>query len=125
MDPKYELINHNGKEIIYFDFGGMSEVEGIENVKRTTPFLINYGKNKEDPVLVLVDMRNYAVSSKHMDTSKNEGKITNKAVPNNKIAVLSVKGIRKILLKSYNTITGNKMTPFDTKEQALDWLVTN
>ena len=103
----------------------MSENEGIENVKRTTPFLISYGKNKEINILVLVDMRNYAVSSNHMNASKNEGKIKSKIVPNNRIAVLGVKGIRKILLKSYNAITGNKMIPFDTKEQALDWLATN
>ena len=40
-----------------------------------------------------------------------------------KSAVLGVTGIKKILLNGYNMIVKNKLEPFDTKEEALEYLV--
>ena len=40
-----------------------------------------------------------------------------------KTAAIGVVGIKKILVNAYNVFIKNKIMIFDTKEEALDWLV--
>ena len=122
---KFDLIYHNNKEIIHINYQGLTEEQGIQYTKDFTSYIMEYGKNNTGTILVLVDMRNYTVTSKHMEVSKQEGKITGNLFPDNKTAVLGVTGIRNVLLKSYNFITGNKMNPFNSEEEALEWLTRN
>ena len=41
-----------------------------------------------------------------------------------KNAALGITGVKKILLQAYNLVCGeNALTPFDTEEEAKEWLV--
>jgi hypothetical protein len=40
-----------------------------------------------------------------------------------KFSVLGVSGMKKIMLNTYNAITGNKTKAFDSEEEAKEWLV--
>ncbi len=39
-----------------------------------------------------------------------------------KSAILGITGVKKILLQAYNKFVKNKQVPFDTKEEALEYL---
>jgi hypothetical protein len=76
---------------------------------------------KEKSNLTLSDLRNARIDQAFVDLSKEQGKISREYTK--KAAVLGVDGVRKILLKAVNMVSGNPREPFSTMEEAKDWLV--
>lgn len=79
---------------------------------------------RESPqkVLSLSDFTGAFGSKEFMDESKRLSVEVLRA-KTAKAAVVGITGIKKVLLKSFNAFTVNKLIPFDTKEEALDYLI--
>ncbi len=112
-------INHKGKKIMYVDYTHCKNpkemIEVLNEVRR------EYERTTETFVAI-ADFRGNFGSSEFMKEANKLGKdILDKRTL--KTAVLGVTGIKKILLNAYNAIVSNKLVAFDTREEALEYLV--
>ncbi|MBN2006103.1 MAG: hypothetical protein JXA21_22290 [Anaerolineae bacterium] len=113
-----EWIEYKGKRILYVDFRGLRNEGMLENLELEAKMLAETpGK-----VLVLGNFEGTRASNAFMDRLKQLGKevIEDKVARN---AVLGVTGLKEILMRAYNAVTGGKARPFATEAEALEWLV--
>lgn len=116
MSIKY--ISHKGKQILYIDYTKCKTVE--ETLAVLELVKAEYEKS-EGLMLTLNNFEDAYGSSEYMKKASQYGKeIFNKRTAKN--AALGVTGIKKILLHGYNTIVKDKIVPFNTMEEALDYL---
>jgi len=113
-----EWIYHKEKKILYINYSGLSSEEALAQIKKATQTLVD---TKDRSNLTLSDLRNAHIDQAFMDLSKEQGKISKEYTK--KAAVLGIEGVRKILLKTVNMVSGNPREPFPTMEEAKDWLV--
>lgn len=108
-----------GKEILYVDYRGLTDVEMAETVKTYKEIALQNNKeflslsNITDayatPVF-LKEANKFATETKHLLK---------------KGAIVGIKGAKKILLKTFNLFLGDKgLRPFDTEDEALRWLIS-
>jgi hypothetical protein len=120
-DDRYQVLYHKGKQIYYSDYRGLmgdALAQQIhKNVSRGAE-LENRGIRNR---LTLADFTDTVATQEVMDALKESAakqKANIKAT-----AVVGVTGMRKHLLGVINRLTGIGARPFDTIEQAKDWLV--
>ncbi len=113
-----EWIFHKGKRILYINYGGLQKEEQLAQIRQAHRLLLESG-SKEN--LTISDIRDMGVSQAFVDLAKQQGKLSGPITK--KAAVLGVVGIRKVLLEAVNRFSGNPRKPFDTLEDAKDWLV--
>ncbi len=112
-----EWIFHKGKKILYINYNNLQKEEQLELIRKATQILLDSGSKQN---LTLSDIRNITVSQEFVDLAKKMGKQS--GVVTKKAAVVGVQGIRKVLLQTVNRFSGNPRKPFDTIEEAKDWL---
>ena len=113
-----DWIEHKGKKIIYIKYGGLKPSEMLELIHKATQMIV---AEKSNQILSLTDLTGCFINKEFTDTAKKQGAIS---LPlTKKAAVVGVTGIKNILLKAVNEFSAKKRVPFDTVEQALDWLV--
>jgi len=113
-----EWITHKGKRILYIKYSGISPSEQLDLIKKATKILLDSGATDN---LTLTDVTNTFVSKEFVELAKEKGG-ESKAVTK-KAAIVGIEGIRKLLLQVVNTVSGNSRKPFDSIEEAKDWLV--
>ncbi len=113
-----EWIDHKGKKILYIKYTGLSPEQQLAQIEKATKTLVDTGKKDN---LTLTDVREINVTQDFLDLAKVQGKISGPVTQ--KAAIVGIEGIRKILLKAVNTVSGNPREPFATVEEAKDWLV--
>lgn len=113
-----EWIEYKGKKILYTVYSNQSKENMIEILKEQAEIV----KSQPDKVLILDDFRDSYGSDEFLNLAKELGNtiLNQKALKN---AALGITGVKKILLKTYNLFTSNKVEPFDSKEEALEYLV--
>jgi hypothetical protein len=112
-------INYKGKKVLFADY---------TKCKNTQDMLIVLEETKKEfeksnqMILIIDDFTGNTGSIEFMQRAKQLGKeiFDNRT---SKAACLGITGIKKILLNGYNTIVKNKLVPFETKEEALEYLV--
>jgi hypothetical protein len=112
-------IFHKGKKIMIVDYTKCKTTADtlavLEAVKD------EYLKTNE-MIISLNDFREAYGSREFMNRANQLGKeLFDKRTL--KTAAIGVVGIKKILVNAYNVFIKNKINIFDTKEEALDWLV--
>jgi hypothetical protein len=112
-------INYKGKRILYVDYTQCKTTEEmlkvLEDVKKEY-------ENTTHMFISINDFRGTFGSSEFMKRASQLGKeLFDKRTL--KTTVLGITGIKKILLNGYNALVKNKLVPFDTKEEALEYLV--
>lgn len=110
-------IDYKGKKILYTVYSKQSSAQMIESLKEQVEIV----KQQNGKVLILDDFRDSFASQEFYDLAKDLGKNI-LAQKTRKNAILGVEGVKKLLLQGYNLFAGQKIEPFDTKEQALDYL---
>lgn len=113
-----QWIFHKGKRILYIDYNGLGKEEQLDLIREATQILLGSGSKDN---LTLSDCRNMAVTTDFVELAKEQGKLSGAVT--HKAAVLGVVGVRKVLLQAINRFSGNPRVPFDTPEQAKEWLV--
>jgi hypothetical protein len=113
-----EWLEYKGKKILYINYGGMTPKERLDQIVKATEMII---KTETDSNLSLTDMRNCYVDEEFIETAKKQSKLS--LSKTKKAAVVGIIGIKKLLLQTFNKFTPKPRVPFDTVEEAKDWLV--
>jgi hypothetical protein len=114
-------IQHKGKTILYVDYRNMTgeqTKEAIEILEEEARELRTWSQKG----LVLTDFRNAKASQEYMTHAKKLGKEVF-ADKIQKSAALGITGVKSILLQAYNAFSKDKIVPFDSEEEAKEWLV--
>lgn len=120
MNSRVQKIIYKGKSILYFDYRGLnknSEAEFIKTIEDAAAFMVKQGPNQ----LVISDLRDTFGTSDVVNKFKEVAKITRQV--RKKGAVIGITGIKAVLLKAVNMFSNSNLLPFDTPEQAKEWLV--
>jgi len=120
MSVKWESCK--GKRILYSDYSGLkTEKEMLDNLELEARLF----KESKEPVLALDDFRNSGnVTSAFMARSKELAReVFSRNIRKN--AILGAAGLRKVFMQAYNLFVpeSSKLVPFETKEEALEYLV--
>jgi hypothetical protein len=112
-------IFHKGKKVMLVDYTSCKTVQETLDILELVRQ--EYLKTN-DMIISLNDFREAHGSNEFMDWAKELGKeLFDKRTL--KTAAIGVVGLKKILVNAYNVFIKNKINLFDTKEEALDWLV--
>lgn len=114
-------IEYKGKNILLCDYrGAKSDKDMIDHINQFADML----RQQTGRTLSLSNYENTVISTAFMVEAKKLGTEVG-LVKMGKSALLGVTGLKKIMLKSYNTITGQKDNRmFETEEEAKEWLVS-
>ena len=113
------IVTYQGRKIYVINFSmyGKSKEDTVELITAIGDLFV---KEPPNSVLAQVDISNAYF---HWDTFKAIRELIKKTEPNNKrIAILGLKGMRKTTFKTLAGIDGT-IKPFDTEEQAKEWLI--
>jgi hypothetical protein len=110
-------IEHKGKRVLWVKYGGLKPAEMLDLIRTATQMIV---AEKSDQVLSLSDVTDCYVNKDFTELSKEQGAIS---LPlTKKAAIVGVSGLKSILLKGVNAFSPKPRVPFDTVEEALDWL---
>jgi len=112
-------LTYKGKKILYIDYSGCKTTQETINVLEMVK--AEYLRNG-DKFLSLNNFTGAPSNNEYMDLAKKYARelFDAKTLRN---ACLGITGVKKILLSAYNLVVKNKLMPFDTKEDALEYLV--
>ena len=89
----------------------------MELMKASVP----YYQRSATKLLTLIDFHHIKGSTEFMDLAKRLGsEVFDQKTE--KGALLGIHGIKKVLLQGYNLVAKQKIKPFDSKEEALQYL---
>jgi hypothetical protein len=112
-------ITHKGKKVLYADYKGLTdEDEMISWLHKEARIMMDC----PDKILSLTDYTGLNANKRLMAEIKRLGKEVYKAKLE-KAAVLGVTGIKAVLLVTYNMLTKHQVVPFNTEQEAMDYLV--
>lgn len=112
------VIHHQGKEILHVDYSGLTKKE---DMMATLKEVVDFYEKSPGNILAFIDMTDAAGNSEWMKESKKYGKqVGDKSM---KSAIIGITGIKKVLLMGYNAVVNGRLKPFNTKEEALNYLV--
>lgn len=119
---------HKNKEILLGDYSNIkSQEEYVKIIRQAAAKSIKEIKtryeNPDHAVLMLIDIRDSIIGTETLSIFKENAKKIKPYIK--KVAVLGVNGVRKILLESIVWFSGLKAKPFDSPEEAKDWLVSD
>lgn len=114
-------ITYKDHKIVFIHFEGCTRKEDmLDVVKQTTYYLLNF---PDKNILVLFDF-SLAYGSKEYMQLAQEGREKVYQVKNLKSACYGLNAAKRIILKVYNTLfNGKGMMPFDSREEALEYLI--
>ncbi len=112
----FKKIKHSGKEVIYVDYRGQSEEEMLATAGDLREWLLAERRYH----LRLVNISEAYATPKFTSFIRQLGKDA-KGIPV-KAAIVGITGAKKVLLKGYNRLLGGAMRPFDTEDEALEYL---
>ena len=115
----HSFINYKGKRILYIDYTKCKTTADMINVLEEAKRLY---ESTTEMYLVINDFTGATGSTEYMQKVKQYGKEIFDG-RTTKSAILGISGIKKILLNGYNSIAGKRVVPFDTKEEAVEYLV--
>lgn len=113
-------LEHNKKKVLLVDYTGIKmEKDMINHLHSVVPFFSELEKDKT--VLMLTDLSGCFATPGFMEAAR---KIEKEVLSKHQIkqAILGITGAKEILLKGFNLISKNKLTPFHDKTEALDYL---
>jgi hypothetical protein len=112
-----ETVTRKNKRILHIKYAGLAPAAMLDQIRAATKAIVDSGSTEN---LVLTDMTGSFVGEDFVELAKAEGK---KSLPFcRKSAIVGITGIKKILLKGVNAISPKPRVPFDTVEEALEWL---
>lgn len=114
---RVQKVQHMGKEILHIDYSGIvGEDKMIDTLNAAERVILSDNK----PHLQLVDISNAFATPGFMAAAKKFGDRTQHLTT--KSAIIGITGVKVLLLKSYNLVSGEKLMPFKTLEEAKDYL---
>jgi hypothetical protein len=118
---KSNWIDYKGKRIFFADYSGFgNDSEALQ--KEVEQAIDTIAKESTKSVLVLSSFEETVSSVSNLNVIRHSIHRSNFAVI--KRALIGVGGVRRIFLTTFNNVIGDtSVAAFDTKEQALEWLI--
>ena len=114
------LIEHKEKPILYLDYSNfLTSDETIKTILEVNDYIKKLGDNE---ILLLVDVRNSNVNEKIVVDALKQNAIIAKPYVK-KAAVVGVTSRQEIILTVVNMFSNLGIKPFDTIDEAKDWLI--
>lgn len=111
-------ILYKNKDLLCVDYKGLTN---LAETLEVLDLLEEHLKASKGHILLFQDFNNVFLAREFMNRAKRLGKRYQKRV--DKHALTGIKGIKKVLLQAYITVTGDTVRAFDTETQAKDFLV--
>jgi hypothetical protein len=121
MSNGARFIEYKGKEIYFVDYTHIKSIEEfLEVIQGTNAFREKIKAEGKRNILMLVDITGSYVYGETLDALKRAAKLSRELTK--KEAVVGVTGPKKVLLRIVQLFTGMQLRPFDTLEEAQEWL---
>ncbi len=120
MKKRFYPIEYKGKTIYYSDWRNLQDAKTmVEVINYTTQCVVDMDKYN---LLEIVDVEGSYALREGLQAAKQSAKTTEKY--SGKKALIGINNkAKQILLNLVNQLLGKKMVAFNTKEEALEWLV--
>jgi hypothetical protein len=116
------FIDYKGKEIYFVDYTHIkSSEEFLKVIKGTNAFREKVKAEGKRNILMLVDVTGSYVYGEALEAIKMSGRISKELTK--KEAIIGISGAKKILLRIAQLFTGMQLRPFDTLDEAKEWLI--
>lgn len=116
---KVEWIEHEGVKILFANYKDVKSQDEMFSILEEIRVVL---EGTTEKVLWLIDATNAAIGPDYMKASKEQGKKYADKVE--KSAMIGVAGLKSMLLKGYNSTSGNSVKPCDSREEALAYLLS-
>lgn len=114
----FKKRNYKGREIIYVDYRGLKEEGMIATATDLREWLLKENKDH----LRLINITDCYATPKFTTYIRALGRET-QAIPF-RGAIVGITGAKRVLLMGYNRLLGGKLKPFDSEDEALEYLVS-
>lgn len=116
-------ITHMGKKIISIDFEGCrSKQDMLDMAYQTMDYLLAQSENH---LRIFFDYSHGFATREYMKVAQ-EGREKLLKTKTTTSAAIGISGIKKVLLQGYNAVSTSKgIKPFDSRGEALDYLVSD
>ena len=118
MEDRIRWIEHKGKQILFTDFSDLKGEECTTAVKGFEDFLANQGNHE---LLIYVDARNCDLDDIGFNIGLKVAKMVKPYIK--KEAIIGITKGKDTLITLVNVFSDIGIRPFDTMEEAIDWLV--
>ncbi|MBN1416586.1 MAG: STAS/SEC14 domain-containing protein [Bacteroidales bacterium] len=116
------FINYKGIEIYFVDYTNIKTTEDfLEVIKGTNEFREKAKAMGKRDVLMLVDITGSYVYGETMEALKRAAKLSKELT--RKEAVIGISGAKKIMLRIVQMFSGMQLRPFNTIDEAKEWLI--
>jgi uncharacterized Fe-S cluster-containing protein len=116
------FISYKGKEIYFVDYTNIKTTEDfLEVIKGTNEFREKTKAMGKRDVLMLVDITGSYVYGETMDALKRAAKLSKELTM--KEAIIGISGAKKIMLRIVQMFSGMQLRPFNTIDEAKEWLI--
>lgn len=116
---RVEFITHRGKQVLFINLAGCTPAEVMETCERVVDVVSSQPRGS---VLLVADFTGAQLDREAVTLLK-EGATRDKPFVRH-AAWVGTSGIPETLMKSIVNFSTRKLTPFETVDQALDWIVT-
>jgi hypothetical protein len=115
---------HKGKKILILDYSGLHAIKPEEKKEllETIQKAVDLSATLTTKACYLTIATDGQADNDVLGALKEFAAFTNKKQIVEKECVVGITGIQKILLNAINLFSGGKLRPFDTVEEAKDWL---
>ncbi len=121
MNERLSIITHKNKKICFSNYNSIKPDEYVEQIQKNTLDIIEISKKDEGQALLLNDVSDTYGSREIVAAFKASAKDVEPFAA--KSAIIGVVGIQKVLLNAINSFSSLPIKAFNTKEEALEWLV--
>ncbi|MEO1254367.1 MAG: hypothetical protein AAFY41_05715 [Bacteroidota bacterium] len=112
-----QRIHHQGKEIIYIDYRGLSDEAMHQTLFKMKDTVLEIDKHH----LRLVNVTGVSASARFRTEMRKIGKEIGH-IPS-KVAIVGLSASKKVVINAYNQLIGGGMKLFDTENQAKEYLI--
>jgi len=110
---------HKSIKICDVDYSGLNEIDLIPLIKNVEKSLLSISKKN---ILIILHVNNILASDPVLQAFKNTSRNLQPSI--DKVAILGLRGIKKLYLSAIIKITGIEAKAFDDIKNAKDWLVS-
>ena len=115
------VIQHAGKPVVLFDYTGLTdEAEALGEIEKSRRFIA--GQRPEGSLLLVTDGSGGRFTTPILESLKQLAAHNKPYVKAS--AAVSDSGLHRVVISSIAVFTGRRLPIFPTRQQALEWLVT-
>ncbi|MBN1889288.1 MAG: hypothetical protein JW850_14940 [Thermoflexales bacterium] len=119
MEERIRFVDYKGKRILLEDFSSIRDEREFLALIKQAEGIVQSQPPKS--VLVAVELTGARFSSTISQASKEASARNTPYVKAS--AMVGVKGLMQVMLKAVSTFAHRELVSFDTREQAMEWLI--